>query len=152
MKSKATRANRFTGSVVEGQIWVAREFCWRPPTGDGDLSSGGIMSGGARQRGGKIFFFVVGCGVGERRSVAANSDITILWILAAMQNRFFVMSILHGQWYHVISTLAARSPNIEKIQIMQNRYYMIDPMQFRYYMNNFDSTYIISILHDRDIM
>ncbi len=51
-------------------------------------------------------------------SVAANSDITILWILAAMLNRLLVMSILHGQWYHVISTLAARSPNIEKIQIM----------------------------------
>jgi len=30
------------------------------------------------------FFFVVGCGLGEKRSVAANSDITILSILAAM--------------------------------------------------------------------
>ena len=35
-----------------------------------------------------------------RRSVAANSDITILSILAAMLNRYFVLSILHGQWYH----------------------------------------------------
>jgi hypothetical protein len=50
---------------------------------------------------------------GMERSVAANSDITILLILAAMLNRFYVMSILHGQCYHLISTLAAWSPNIE---------------------------------------
>ncbi len=56
MKSNATRANPFAGSVVKGQIWVAREFRWRPPRGDGDLSSGGIGSGGARQHGSKSFF------------------------------------------------------------------------------------------------
>ena len=31
MESEANRANRFTGNVEEGQIWVALEFRWRPP-------------------------------------------------------------------------------------------------------------------------
>jgi len=44
--------------------------------GDGDFSSGGIMSGGARQRGGKIFFslWVVVWGRGDLRAVFANEQ------------------------------------------------------------------------------
>ena len=71
MESNANRTNRFAGSVVEGWIGVAREFRWRPPTGDGDLSSGGIRSGRAWQCRSESFVFVVGYGLGEKRSASS---------------------------------------------------------------------------------